>query len=112
MSREWQQTKMVEYLLPDEVYYQCLWAVRDLKRMERLSKKMKNDSNFTPLEVLNMEARVRAIYNALGIVPEAYRGWVMKSIVDHDSGRDFPNKFWRIWKQKFIYNVAKNLAIV
>lgn len=112
MAREWQQTKMTEFLLPDEVYYQCLWAVRDLKRMERLVKEMRVSKKFTPFEVMNMEARVRAIRNALEMVPIAYQEYVMKSIVAHDSGRTFPDKFWKMWKQKFIYQVARNLAIV
>lgn len=34
MSREWQQTKYTEFLMPEAVYYQTLWAVRDLERME------------------------------------------------------------------------------
>ena len=32
--REWQQTRQREYVMPDAVYYQSIWAVRDLKRME------------------------------------------------------------------------------
>lgn len=34
MAREWQQTKLREYLMPNAVYYQSLWAVRDIQRME------------------------------------------------------------------------------
>ena len=32
--REWQQTKFKDLVLPDAVYYQSIWAVRDLYRME------------------------------------------------------------------------------
>ena len=42
MSREWQQTKMQEYVMPYAVYYQSLWAVRDLERMEIKIRELKN----------------------------------------------------------------------
>ena len=32
--REWQQTKFKDYVMPNAVYYQSIWAVRDLERME------------------------------------------------------------------------------
>ena len=34
MSKEWQQTRYKHLVLPKEVYYQSVWAVRDLERME------------------------------------------------------------------------------
>ncbi|MDD7512235.1 MAG: hypothetical protein PUK21_07715 [Peptostreptococcaceae bacterium] len=112
MAREWQQTKMTDFLLPDEVYYQCLWAVRDLRRMERAAMEMKKREGYSPLQIMNMEARVRAIRGALCQVPEAYREYIMRSIIAHDTGRNFPTDMWKPWKQKFLYNVAVNLSIV
>lgn len=32
--REWQQTRFKSICMPDAVYYQSIWAVRDLHRME------------------------------------------------------------------------------
>ena len=35
MPREWQQKRYKQFVLPDAVYFQCVWAVRDLYRMEK-----------------------------------------------------------------------------
>lgn len=35
MSRQWQQTKYKNLVLPEAVYYQSIWAVRDLQRRRR-----------------------------------------------------------------------------
>ena len=43
LSREWQQTRFKKYVLPDAVYYQSLWAVRDLERMEERIKELSDD---------------------------------------------------------------------
>lgn len=113
MSREWQQTKLIEYLLPNEVYYQCLWAVRDLDRMEKqIGEILNGKRQCSDYEKIKIEARVKAIKRALYGVPEGYRGYVMESIMQRSSNQNYPNKFWRIWKQRFLYNVAVNLAII
>ena len=41
--REWQQTKFRDLVLPDAVYYQSIWAVRDLYRMEEQLMNMEQD---------------------------------------------------------------------
>ena len=39
--REWQQTRDSAYVMPYAVYYQSIWAVRDLARMEEKLKEIK-----------------------------------------------------------------------
>ena len=133
MAREWQQTKFKEYVMPDPVYYQSLWAVRDLERMEVRLKELKKeekacssslvcDSRNTTLlsrptenhalEMAILEERIRAIREALSIVPESYRPYVLSNIIFKTSGKGYPNKLWRIWKQRFLFQVAKNLSIM
>ena len=132
MAREWQQTRMQEYVLPNAVYYQSLWAVRDLRRMERRLAQLQNqgDSRKTSslvcdgggselsrptenraLELINLRQRIGAIQRALTVVPEVYRSCVIQNIVDRNTGVGFPDKIWRIWKQRFLFQVAINLGL-
>lgn len=134
--REWQQTKFKELVLPDTVYYESLWAVRDLHRMEEQLDVLNDDINSgdihttslvsdinvdydmvkptedVALKKANLERRIKAINDALDSVPIAYRQFIMDNIVLQKGYSCFPNKFWRIWKQKFLYNVAKNLLLI
>lgn len=133
MAREWQQTRMREYVMPDAVYYQSIWAVRDLSRMEaRLKELIKREQEAESssmlhetgvsyigsktekkaLEITILEERIKAIKLALGIVPAAYRAYILSNIILKNEGKNFPNKLWRIWKQRFLYAVAKNLSIM
>lgn len=136
MAREWQQTRYKEYVMPDAVYYQSLWAVRDLQRMtDRLSEikgngtegsntksvsvvkdggKTYNVSRPTEqgaMEVIILEERINAINSALEEVPEGYREFVMTSIVS-GTGKEFPSRLWKYWKQRFLFRVAKNLSMI
>ena len=134
--REWQQTKFKDLVMPDAVYYQTIWAVRDLDRMESDLRNMEQDirlgnipstsivsddvntytvSNPTEYMVVQkaqLEKRVEAIRSALETVPPAYRQFILDNIVKHKSYKCFPNKLWRVWKQRFLFNVAKNLELM
>ncbi|MGN0733153.1 MAG: hypothetical protein ACI4LC_03155 [Emergencia sp.] len=135
MSREWQQTRFAEYVMPDAVYYQTIWAVRDLVRMESRLEELKEDRDLSvhsyslvmdggataeisrptekyALEKILLENRISAIRSALEIVPDSFRGLVLSNIIMQTSGRDFPNKMWKYWKQRFLYGVAKNLHLL
>ena len=138
MSREWQQTKLLEYVMPHAVYYQSIWAVRDLERMEsrlkelsRLQQKQKTDSETAnepiirykasnrrsyvdeqAMETLVLKERVSGIHNAMKEVPEKYRGTVLSNIVQKETISIYEDKEWKAWKQKFLFSVAKNLSII
>ena len=64
------------------------------------------------LEKVLLENRISAIRSALEIVPDSFRGLVLSNIIMQTSGRDFPNKMWKYWKQRFLYGVAKNLQLL
>ena len=96
LSREWQQTRFKKYVLPDAVYYQSLWAVRDLERMEERIKELSDTRDA-------MEISGSLVKDGGADYPEGRR---------KNSGKTFPNKVWRIWKQRFLYDVAVNLAIL
>ena len=134
--REWQQTKFKKLVMPDAVYYQSIWAVRDLYRMEEKLEEINQDiiqgnimstgivSEDTntyniskPTEEIVMhkatlERRVNAIRDALEVVPLSYRQFILDNIIRQKSYKCFPNKLWHIWKQRFLFNVAKNLALM
>lgn len=134
MGREWQQTLLREYLLPDTVYYQSIWAVRDLNRMEARLEQLQQeevqpcgssivrdstdgpagrysaDARMAEMAVLNM--RISAIRSALSAVPEEYRSFILSNLILRTSGRAYPNKLWKYWKQRFLYTVAKNLKMI
>lgn len=134
--REWQQTKFKNLVMPDAVYYQSIWAVRDLYRMEDTIRLIEKDiasgdlastsivsestngyNVSTPTEDIviqksSLERRVKAIREALETVPLAYRQFILDNIIRQKSYKCFPNKLWRIWKQRFLFNVAKNLSLM
>lgn len=136
MAREWQQTNVKAYVLPDTVYYQTLWAVRDLERMEERIVELEEDievglkghNSFNETKVnynyskptedvaiakASLEERTRAIKEALSIVPEIYKQYVMNSVINKISpGKKYPDNIWKIWKQRFLYTVALNLNMI
>ncbi len=133
MSRQWQQTKYKNLILPKAVYYQSVWAVRDLQRMEeRLDELMQGEdlaggksvisdrtSNFVlyretennAVERVVLQERIKCIHAAIDVVPQEYRSFVLSNLILGTSGKAFPNKMWRYWKQRFLYTVAKNLSL-
>ena len=102
MAREWQQTKLREYLMPNAVYYQSLWAVRDIQRMEmrinelsaekdtvgdgqKMCETGKSYSVSKPvekkaMEILLLQERGNAIKRALATVPKEYRRYILCKI--------------------------------
>lgn len=136
MGREWQQTRFKEYVMPDAVYYQSIWCVRDLERMEKRIAELNADANEgfmgssslvsdntanyqdvrptedKALELALLEGKVSGIYSAMALVPEAYRECIFDNIIRQKSNMEFPNKIWKIWKQRFLFHVAKNLSLM
>ncbi|MDD6042850.1 MAG: hypothetical protein PUB87_03745 [Eubacteriaceae bacterium] len=135
MSREWQQTRFKEYLMPDAVYYQSIWAVRDLVRMEERLDELSNNKDLSvnsysvvmdggnintisrptedyAVEMVLLEDRISAIRTALDVVPDEYRSFILSNIILQNSGKNFPDKIWKYWKQRFLYGVAHNLKLL
>lgn len=132
MAREWQQTKLAEYVMPNEVYYQSIWAVRDFERMAGRLRELEaedasrgdsvkeaaatyltgSDRDDRRKERMILEQRVEGIRRALMTIPREYRSYVISNIVMKNPGTTFPNRMWRIWKQRFLYQVAHNLLII
>jgi len=74
------------------------------------SGKKSSSTERTAIRLSSMGSDMKAVEQALILIPEEYRDGVMDNLVyglryPGDAGR---STYWR-WKQKFMYSVAKNL---
>lgn len=134
MAREYQARKAKPFILPETVYRQALWAVKDVNRMKDELAKLSDDidtlhrpgivrecasrgyySDSTANKAQKMvmiENRLDAIDNALLQIPEKYRIGIQRKLCDGEKyGEQFHLNTWKRWQQVFIYHVAKNLGI-
>jgi len=132
--KDYQLKKEKMYLLPETVYRQALWAVKDLPRlkekMEQLDEELGNirSSNLNIVVSGNrlvsdttgkaaseravISQRIKAIEDALAHLPEIYRDGILEKVA---YGKTFSDEFhmntWKRWQQVYIYWVAKNLLL-
>lgn len=121
--------------LPKEVYYRCLWTVRDADRLRMMASVLdadrsdetdaKNDekaSSVTHAEdaiLISEESARRAAYElgcierAYGKIPEVYREGLSDNIVSKTPFPDFahPNT-WKRWKLVLLYELARELRLI
>ena len=134
MTRDWQQTRYKKFVMPDAVFHQSIWAVRDLERMETRLKELDEEDrlmrgksivsdrggNFVlhrsteemAVERAILAERIAGIRSALNVVPEEYRSFILSNLILRTSGKAYPGKMWKYWKQRFLYAVAKNLTMM
>ena len=135
--KDYQQKKMKSHVLPQPVYRQALWAVKDLLRLQERLEELRRDAYAVgerkiqwygggykggfvcdatggkAVEIANISWRIDAIVRAFDSVPEKYRKGIENKLV-HDVPYDdqcHPNT-WKRWQQVFLYNVAENLCIL
>lgn len=96
------------YILPREVYYQCIWLIKDMERLQDL----KRDVGRSSVGIAATK-RLDAIDRALEELPDVYREPMIRNIINKE---EFPEtaheNTWRKWKQLFIYQLAVNLELV
>ncbi len=132
---DYQQKKEKDYVLPQTVYRQALYAVKDLDRLRRkflfLREEITSISSPDPSEIrisggkvsdvtgalaselTNTKSRIDAIENAFCKVPEKYREGIGDRLVydvPYDGGHCINT--WKKWQQVFLYYVAVNLGIL
>jgi hypothetical protein len=135
MNREYQSKKLKEYVLPETVYRQALWAVKDVARLkEELNKAIENIDNIHSPNFFNesigkgiysdttakkadrlitITNRIDSIEAALFSVPEKYRQGLRSKLMEGGSfGDQFHPNTWKKWQQVYIYHVAKNLGLI
>ena len=106
--KEYQPVSEKKYVLPHAVYHQCIWIVRDMERMERLLA----DGGAGAAEAV-ARARLSGISDALSVIPAEYRNGVIAGIVTRGGLYDgyAHENTWKRWKQRFIFNLARNLGL-
>ncbi|MBQ1959533.1 MAG: hypothetical protein II354_03800 [Firmicutes bacterium] len=134
---DYQQKKLKGYVLPQPVYRQALWAVKDLERMKMRLKELKADAyvlggydmslpalgygtgrvcdvtGSKAVAIAHLSRRIEAIENALLEIPERYREGIMNRLTaDAPYNEEAAHiNSWRRWQQVFIFYVAINLQI-
>lgn len=133
---DYQLKKGNSYLLPQTVYRQALYAVKDLNRLKKkllyleydISGTMPNDpasimsrgggvSDITgnvASEIALTKSRIGAIESAFASVPDKYRrGLKDKLLNDVPSGNlGYSVNTWKKWQQVLLYHVAVNLKLL
>jgi hypothetical protein len=133
---DYQVKKGNVYLLPQTVYRQALYAVKDLTRLKRkllylqydIAGIMPNDpsavmsrggsvSDLTgnrASDIALTESRIKAIESAFKQVPDKYReGLKDKLINDVPISRlGYSVNTWKKWQQVLLYHVAINLKLL
>ncbi|MBR2674503.1 MAG: hypothetical protein IKE52_03490 [Mogibacterium sp.] len=116
-----------EVRLPKAVYYQCMWIVKDIDRLQRLDAvknhgrmeseyiiyEDENCQSFRDEVLSHAEWELLCIKNALAIVPEEYRIETIEGIVSGSFPRGVAHEnTWKKWRRIFIGELAKNLNLI
>ena len=130
---DYQQKRMKEYLLPETVYRQALWAARDLPRLKEKLEEAKENQDALPSsdparqpcsgsdsiterrgqKISSLTMRIEAIESALYSVPEKYRKGLSEKLFYRKAfNDDFNPNTWKKWQQICIYNIARNLDLL
>ena len=135
--KDYQQKRMKDYVLPQPVYRQALWAVKELLRLKNKLSELRRQA-YSPgernllkpcvgygsgfvcdstgknaVEIANLSCRIDAIVSAFDSIPEKYRSGVENKLVyDIPYSDDYHPNTWKRWQQVFLYNVAVNLHIL
>ena len=118
---------------PSNVYYRCIWLVRDSRRLNDLIELSRltgeigsvelgedfiaaadfSDSIITEKVIERAEYDLGCIRRALETVPKDYRQGILGNIIDKEPFSDLahPNT-WKKWKQTFIYQLAKEQHLI
>ena len=116
--KEYQIQKDRKRVLPSEVYYQCLWVVKDMNRLQEIAgmefrREMLAEDVLTYGNTAMLESPVAAEAMFMEI-PEIYREGIIENIQTRRTG--YPcsahENTWKKWKQRFIYMLAENLRLI
>ena len=135
--KDYQQKRVKDYVLPQPVYRQALWAVKDLERLKQKLTELKADAyvlgghdltmpvlgygtglvcdstGSKAVKIAVLARRIEAIEKALFAVPEKYRSGIEGKLTrnEHYDEELAHLNTWKKWQQIFLYNVAENLQI-
>lgn len=99
-----------EEKIPRSIYFECIWIIRDKKRLERIL--ASNIDEYGEVE-RNAYYKLDAIHRAILKIPAEYRGVILRSITYgiNNTNLYIHENTIKKYKREFIYQVAKNLAL-
>ena len=134
--KDYQLKSIKSCRLPETVYRQALWAVKDLPRMKEKLMEMEESLDCLPSaysgtpgrrggstvigdqtartasQMASLAMRIQQIEKSLDAVPEAYRDGILGKLA---YGVPYSDQFhmntWKRWQQVFLYQVAVNLQL-
>lgn len=131
---EKQLKRLPSYVLPEAVYRQALWAVKDLPRMKEKLQELEEvldsmpqaysgmphgsggrPADITALragEIAGLSVRIRAIEDSLMTLPEQYRDSILDKLAYGVPYPDYVHmNTWKKWQQVYLYQVAMSLRL-
>ena len=133
---DYQQKRLTGYVLPQPVYRQALWAVKDIERLrQRLAETKKNAyavsardyfgysttgagrlsdrTSAAAVEITMLSQRINAIERAFSMIPEVYRDAIEDKLIRGVPYPDYAHvNTWKKWQQILVYHVAVNLHLL
>ena len=113
--------------VPKQVYFQCIWTVKDIERLKRLEaisnySQEGNEMVFfvdeedviRDVAILKQATwKLECIRKAITKLPKEYRQATIDNIVFNVPYGDVAHEnTWRKWRQVFIRELAKNLLLI
>lgn len=98
--------------LPREVYYQCVWMIRDMERLKSLVES--SDSDAGPDDRIDDAiVKIDCLNRALEEIPDYYRKGIIESVKVRGGGFDeFAHaNTWKKRKTRFMQAFAANLGL-
>ncbi len=133
---DYQQRTLKRFLLPEAVFKQAYWAMRDMNRMkgelERLNEerdviasggRILSNLSFSTntisditgnraVKIAHLSSRILAIEAAFDEIPEEYRqGLWDKNVENLGYSGDAHANTWKKWQQILMFHIARNLQI-
>ena len=110
--KEYQYRIEGERCLPREVYYQCVWMIRDMERLEKIAMSSNYESG-QDHRIDDAIVKLDCLRRALEEIPDYYRQGVISSVKIRGGGfDDFAHiNTWKKWKMRFMHAFAANLGL-
>jgi len=133
-KRIYRDAPLQDIKLPREVFYRCLWTIRDAERLMMLAGILADERAFAELETIlphtdtrpdtgvmivsdvtarQAESELRCIERAIGKIPSVYRKGLLDNIINKTPFDDnaHPNT-WKRWKLVLLYELALELHMI
>ena len=118
---EYRDTPSREIKLPREVYYRCLWTVRDISRIREIASAVPGmpESDAEGGQIVSADvirqaaADLKHISRSIEAVPKEYREGILDNIINREPFGDqaHPNT-WKRWKLVFLHALAAELHLI